>query len=142
MRSAKRQSGAVLFVTLIMLTVMTLFGLSVLNMQTTEWRVIGNIQAKQRLQADVQQALEDVLSAADYFSAPAGRSVTVNGTSITIGAPVCSGVALVTGYSAVASVAVYESAWTIEASATDTATGAATRISQGVRVRSVSGDCP
>ena len=62
-RSKKsRQRGAVLIIILIMLTVMTLFGISIMNMQLIEWRVIGNAQSKQRVQTDVAQAIEDILS--------------------------------------------------------------------------------
>jgi Tfp pilus assembly protein PilX len=138
----QRQRGAVLLITLIMLSVMTLFGLSMLNMQSTEWRVVSNVQSSLRLQADVQQAIEDILSDPTFFSAPAARSVTVNGNTVAIASPVCTGVNRISGYSAVWNVSVYESAWTVQASATDTVTAAVARVIQGVRVSSVSGDCP
>lgn len=137
-----QQQGAVLIITLIMLSVMTLFGISIMSMQSTEWRVVGNAQAKQRLQADVEQALEDILSDATFFSAALARTATVNGNVISISSPVCIGVNRISGYSAVSNVSVYETAWTVEASATDAVTGAVARVTQGVRVSSVAGDCP
>jgi len=142
-RSKKsRQRGAVLIIILIMLAVMTLFGISIMNMQLTEWRVIGNAQSKQRVQADVAQAIEDILSDTTFFATPSARTVTINGNEISIGAPVCTGVNRVSGYSAVSNFAVYDVAWTVEASATAATTGAVALVTQGVRVTSVSGDCP
>ena len=137
-----RQQGAVLIITLIMLSVMALFGISIMNMQLIEWRVIGNAQSKQRLQADVAQAIEDILSDTTFFATPSARTVTVNGNEISIGAPVCTGVKRVSGYSAVSDFSVYDVAWTVEASGTDATTGAVALVTQGVRVTSVSGDCP
>ncbi len=137
-----RQCGAILIITLIMLAVMTLFGISIMNMQLIEWRVIGNAQSKQRVQADVAQAIEDILSDTTFFTTRSARTVTVNGNEISISAPVCTGVNRVSGYSAVSNFSVYDVAWTVEASATDATTGAVALVTQGVRVTSVSGDCP
>ena len=59
---ARRQSGAVLLVSLVLLVVMTLFALAALNFTNTQARIAGNVQVRNELKVAAQQAIEDVIS--------------------------------------------------------------------------------
>ena len=71
------QRGAALFVSLIMLVVITLFVLSAINMSTVNLRITANTQAKQEAIAATQQAIEQVISR-NFTADPQAASITVN----------------------------------------------------------------
>lgn len=60
--NGRRQSGAVLLVSLVLLVVMTLFALAAMNFTNTQARIAGNVQVRSELKAAAQQAVEQVIS--------------------------------------------------------------------------------
>lgn len=72
-----RQRGAALFVSLIMLVVITLFVVAAINMSTINLRITANTQARQEAIAAAQQAIEQVISR-NFTTSPQATSITVN----------------------------------------------------------------
>ena len=142
MRTLKQQRGATLVVSLVMLVVITLFVLSSINLNTTNLRIIGNMQSKSSIGFDAQQAIEDILSNLANFDTPVAQNVTVNGTSVAVSAPGCLGVSAASGYTAVWDITLYDTNWVVNATASDPATGASVVVTQGVRIRLPSNNCP
>ena len=142
MRTLTKQRGAVLVVSLVMLTVITLFVLSSISLNTTDLRIIGNMQSRSTLEYYAQQAIEDALSTYANFNAPAAQNVTVNGTPVAVSAPGCLGTNAASGYTAVWDVTLYDANWVVIATVSDPATGASAVVTQGVRIRQPSSYCP
>ena len=65
-----RQQGATLMIALIMLIMLTLFAISAMNTSTTNLRVVGNMQARAEAEAASQTAIEAVISAPTFTTAP------------------------------------------------------------------------
>lgn len=70
-RSASRQGGATLMVTLIMLIMLTLFAISAMNTSTTNLQVVGNMQIRNEALASTQQTLEATVSTTAFIDTPA-----------------------------------------------------------------------
>jgi Tfp pilus assembly protein PilX len=141
-RSAKRQSGAVLLVSLVILMVITLFVVSSANMSFTDLRVVGNFQRKMVMNQSVQQAIEQVLSNLANFNTPVAQTITINGISVVVSAPQCLATTTAAGYTAVNNITLYDTNWSVSATATDAVTGATATINQGVRIRLPTNFCP
>jgi Tfp pilus assembly protein PilX len=75
--SARTQRGAALFISLIMLIVITLFVLSAINMSTVNLRITANSQARTEGVAAAQQAIEQVISK-DFTINPQAATVPVS----------------------------------------------------------------
>lgn len=142
MMSPKRQRGAVLLVSLIILMIITLFVVSSANLTSSDLRIVGNLQSKMTISRSVQQAIEEVLSNVNNFTSPAAQSITVNGIPVAISAPVCLGTSPAAGYTAVNNITLYDTNWSVTATATDALTGATATINQGVRIRLPTNFCP
>jgi Tfp pilus assembly protein PilX len=65
-----RQRGATLFVTLIMLVVISLFLVSAMNTANTNLKVVGNMQARNEAIAVAMETIETVLSTPTFISSP------------------------------------------------------------------------
>jgi hypothetical protein len=74
---ARPQRGAALFISLVMLVVITLFVLSAINMSTVNLRVTANSQARSEGIAAAQQAIEQVISK-DFTTDPQEASIPVS----------------------------------------------------------------
>lgn len=91
-----RQRGTALVVSLIMLVLITLFGIAVVNMSSVNLRVANNEQVKAQSVASAQQAIEQVAST--NFPAnpqPLTVAVDVNGDgnsdyNVAVAKPVCN----------------------------------------------------
>ena len=141
MKTPRRQQGSVLVICLVMLVVITMFGLSSVSSSVVNLKVIGNTQSLKSLETSTVQALEQVIGSLASFQAPAAQTLTVNDYSIAVTAPVCLGSGPAAGYSALSSVSPEETYWELQATATDPATGASVQMSQGVRIRMNAGSC-
>lgn len=75
---AQGQRGATLLITLVMLVLLTLFAISAINMSSTNLNIVGNMQARMEAQAAGKQAIEQVLSSAANFLAPAAQTINVD----------------------------------------------------------------
>ena len=158
MGPAKRQRGAVLLVSLVILMIITLFVISSANMSSSDLRMVGNFQNRMVQSQNAQQGIEIVLSDLNAFTVvspipPFPRAVMVNrfplsaggmsaGDAVTVNAPVCLGTVIAAGYTAVNNITLYDTTWSLTATSTDAITGATATITQGVRIRLPSGFCP
>src|SRR5215472_18715085 len=92
----RRQRGAALVVSAIMLVLLTLFALAVINMSTVNLRVANNEQIRTQSIASAQQAIEQVAST--NFPAnpqPVTIPVDINGdgtadVTVAVAKPVCN----------------------------------------------------
>jgi Tfp pilus assembly protein PilX len=142
MSSRHHQRGAVLFVSLIMLVMITLFVVSSINLSSADLRIIGNLQSKRAMNQSAQQAIEQVISSIANFDGPVPQTITVNGIPVSVSAAGCLGTTTATGYSAVSNITVYDTNWSLTATATDPVTGATATVTQGVRIRMPTNYCP
>jgi Tfp pilus assembly protein PilX len=142
MRSRQRQRGAVLLVSLVILMLITLFVVSSANISSTDLRVVGNFHRKMLMTQSVQQAIEEVLSNLSNFDTPVAQTMTINGIAVAVSPPRCLGTTTAFGYTAVNNITLYDTNWTVSATATDVLTGATATIDQGVRIRLPTNFCP
>lgn len=142
------QRGMTLAVGLIMLLVLTLFALAAMRLSTSSLRTVGNMQITSEAASAAQTAIEQVLSSTTAFTAPASQTITVpvNRTdfSVAVAAPVCIRAVPISGNSFNnQALALQDTYWDVQATATDTQSGASVVIHQGVRVRlSSTATCP
>ena len=143
MPSFQKQNGATLFVSLIILLMMTLFAISSINLSTINLKVVGNMQATKLLDAEAQVALEQVISESSNFLTPTSTTVVTTYGTVTVSTPVCLDSQTATGYSAVNTAIIPDdNTWEIISSVTDDLTGATSTIHTGVKMRMLAGNCP
>jgi Tfp pilus assembly protein PilX len=155
MRTHRRpagQAGSALVVSLIMLTLLTLFVLSAINSGTINLRVAGNTQSQDEARGAGQQAIEQFVSSyANFFPAPAsqagtGYDVNNDGTadySVSIATPTCRrasqqiparSVDCANGLKSTPPLVCWDTLWDVTATATDAKTGTQQVITQGVSI--------
>ncbi|HYG54825.1 MAG TPA: PilX N-terminal domain-containing pilus assembly protein [Burkholderiales bacterium] len=78
------QRGATLFITLIMLVVISLFLVSALNTATTNLKVVGNMQARNEAIQVAQEAIETVVSSTLFISNPSNAVLNPCGSANTL----------------------------------------------------------
>ena len=140
--TVRRQQGAVLIVSLLMLVVLTLLAVSAINTSTVNLRIVDNMRAQQEVESTTQRAIEQVLSDVDNFSSPAAQTLTIDGHNVAISQPQCVRFRPATGYSAKWGLAPEDTTWEVDASLTDASTGAQANIRQGIEIRMTAGNCP
>ena len=141
--TVKRQRGATLIITLIMLVILTLFAVSGFNLSSVNLKIVGNFQQQKTMEAVAQQAIEQVISTASPFNlTPAASTVTVSGYSVAVSKPVCNYDVTAQGYTKkIGELTPEDTDWEIQATVSDPL-GAQATIVQGVRVRLLAGNCP
>lgn len=143
MAMPRRERGAVLLMSLILLLMMTVFAVSSVNMSNLGLKVIGNMQNQKVMDSAAQQALEQVISTATGFGlTPLEQTINVDGNSVTVSAPACLYSQRTTGYDADSELAPQDNFWHVTATVTDNASGATATIHQGVEMRQLAGNCP
>jgi Tfp pilus assembly protein PilX len=139
-----QQRGAVLIVSLVMLVVLTLFVLSSTRIATGNLKIVGNIQAKQNVEAVAQTVIEQVLSAITPFYSPTS-AVTITGVpsgmTATVANRTCIRATPATGYSAVSGVSPEDTFWNVSVTVNDPVLNTSRTINQGVRIRLPAGNC-
>lgn len=142
--SANAQRGSVLFISLILLVAMTMIAVASARVSTTQLGVVGNAQSVQLVESAAQLGVEEVVGRIDAFSDPT-QSITVGnlpaGINVSVSDRRCLATTPATGFSAVMQLVPEDTLWAVDVQATDSFTGAAANISQGVRVRMLSGSC-
>lgn len=76
MKAARRQAGATLMVTLIMLIMLTLFAVSAMNTSTTNLQVVGNMQSRTEALEASRVAIETTISTPQFYETP-GNAIPV-----------------------------------------------------------------
>lgn len=147
------QRGATLLITLILLVMITLFVTSMIQLSSTNLKVVGNMQSQRALESSAQQAVEGSISSITFFNDAIGSTgqwpsgttsvnQTVNGYTVAIARPTCIRSTTATGYSATSNISPEDTNWEIASSATDSVTGAQINMVQGVKMRLPAGNCP
>lgn len=138
------QDGATLIVALVMLVLLTMLAVSAINLSTTNLKIVGNMQAQKYMDAAAQEAIEQVMSTSDTFTAPATATVSTTMGNVTVTQAVCLGGQVAKGYSAVvANIIPQDNTWELVATTDpDPVTGASATIHQGVQMRMLAGNCP
>jgi Tfp pilus assembly protein PilX len=138
----RRQSGTTLFVTLIMLVILTLMVVGSINLNNNSLKVVGNMQTQKSADGAAQVAIESLISTYAYFAAPAVATLTVDGYSVNVASPVCKRATLAAGYQYDDPMAPEDTHWEVQASATDSSSGAGAVMHQGIKMRLPAGNCP
>jgi len=125
-----------------------------IRLSSTNMKVVGNMQMQQALAASAQQAIEGLIGSSNFYTDQingtgpwaSGHTTyaapqTVNGYTVTLNKPTCVGDVTAQGYSAVAGTAPQDTYWEVEAIASDSVSGAAADVIQGVKVTLPSGNC-
>ena len=138
-----RQRGATLVVVLIMLVILTLFGISAVNLSNSNLRVVGNLQARKQAEAIAMQTAEQVMSSMSYFNVPTpATTTTVDNYKRDISQRVCQYATAASGYSAIQPIVPEDTQWDYFVTVTDNLTNAKARVWQGTRIRMLAGNCP
>lgn len=139
----RRERGVTLLIVLIMLVVLTLFGLTAINLSTSNLQVVGNMQQRKNNEAIANQAIETVLSSINYFNNPALALAYTPpaGVNVTLANRVCLFAAPASGYSAVQPIVPEDTHWEVRVTVQDTITAARTVVTQGVKIRMLAGYC-
>lgn len=142
----RRQRGAVLIVSLLLLVAMTLLGVATINSSTVNLMVVGNLQSQKAAEAAAQEGIEVVLSGIQAFEAADGSfepfQQPVSGDQVALIERVeCRNSAPADGYSATLEVVPEDNTWEVVARHT-APDGAEARVRQGVRIRQTMGLCP
>jgi len=142
-----RQTGTTLIISLIMLVLLTLIGISAINSSTTNLRIAGNMQAMDEARGAAQQAIELLMSSRTNFDpSPTGAPATwysvdnsgTNQYSVTVATPVCKAASLqiparspqcVTGVAS--PLPCWDTLWEVTATAVDPKTGVTQTVVQG-----------
>lgn len=80
--SLKQQRGAILIVALIMLTLVTLIGVSSFNMVKIDLQVAHNAEVRAQAASFAQVAIDDVISSGDFWKAAASTRKYFNGVTV------------------------------------------------------------
>lgn len=139
----RRQRGMTLIIGLMLLVVITLLGVSMASLSTSNLQVVRNAQTEQARIAVAQQAVEQVLGNADYFMAPTSAVAVANagGMQVTVSDRTCTRYMTASGYSATAGLAPVDTVWTFTVTVSDPTTAASTVVTQGVKMRMLAGSC-
>ncbi len=140
---SKKQRGMTLVIALVMLVVITILGISAIRMSSSSLQIVGNMQWRKAAENLAMTAIEQTMnSSAPFYSPTAVVAFTAPaGYTVTIGNRTCLRSTPATGYSALSAVAPEENYWEFSVAVNDTITGASTSMTQGVKVRQLSGSC-
>lgn len=144
LQSASRQRGAVLFITLIVLVAAILLGITLSGLSRSNLQIVRNNQSEQLRIATAQRAIEQVLSDVNNFNSPtASISIaSTNGMQVTVSNRACLRSVAASGYSAVSgSMPPIDTIWSFTVTVIDPVTGGSTVITQGARIRMLTGAC-
>ncbi len=139
-----QQRGSVLFISLILLVAMTMIAVATARVSTTQLRLVGNVQAVQRVESVAQMGVEEVVGRIDAFSNPTGAITLANvpaGINATVSDRRCLAAVPAPGFSAVMQMSPEDTLWEVDVQVSDDFTGTTTTVTQGVRVRMLAGSC-
>lgn len=140
-----KQQGTTLFVTLVFLVVISLFGVSAINSSSMNLRIAGNMQFQQQAMAAAQQGIETAIGSLTTFTAPAAQTVNVdinndgaNDFTASVSAASCQTTTPVAGNDSELCAGGFcdkDTNWELVSSVNDSTTGAKVIVHQGVKIR-------
>jgi hypothetical protein len=140
-KSAVHQSGAILAISLIVLVILSAAALSAVNIARIDLKIASNVQSQEIVSNNLNQSIEKYISDIAVFNEPAKASDKVGIASIEIAKSECVVSKPSAGYSALSGISPEDTYWKIEATARDSVTGVATAVTQGVKIKMLSGHC-
>ena len=146
---ARGQRGATLIIGLIMIVLITLIVVNAFTLSSSNLKSVGNMQVREEAIAAANQAIEKVISAPFTNSLGTQSFVVdingdgVNDYTVAIATPTCIGAKQASSAApsdvelgaAMSTGSSWNTDWDIDATVTDSATGASVRVREGVRVR-------
>ncbi|MEX1080642.1 MAG: PilX N-terminal domain-containing pilus assembly protein [Halofilum sp. (in: g-proteobacteria)] len=142
MQRPRLQSGAVLVVSLLLLTVMTLLVLSAINTGNLNMRILENTRAKQEAEAVAELAVNEFFSDPTNFDPPSGGEISKGDYTVTIKDPECVATRPAEGYTAVEDTVIpRDTTWQSRATL-EHGGSADVSIVFGVEIRMPQGSCP
>lgn len=144
----KNQHGITLFVSLVLLVLITLMVTTAFSLSNTNLKSVGNMQARNEAVSAANKAIEQVISSS-FTTSPAAETINVdinndNSTDyiVSIATPVCvqssidapANLSSVTLPITMTSTSSWNTLWEIEAVVNDAITGAKTTVRSGTRV--------
>ena len=138
----KNQHGAVLLMALMFLILLTLIGIAAVNSTSSGFKVVSNMQSRAYAMSLAQAAVEQVISSSTLFYTPANPDIILDGQTINMTVPVCTGTSPAAGYElGQSAVTPVDNHWSVGANVTDSITKANVSIRQGVKMRQTQGSC-
>lgn len=165
----KKQEGAVLIISLIMLVALTIGVMAMVNLSSSQFQVINNMGQQKALEAAAREGIEIAMNQQELFSKkvmagtseppPAwadagvgnldyvtGGEILVDpaltrGYEVTVNIPFCYGSRTAPGYSALSAVAPEDTHWEVTARAVNRSNGAMAEVVEGVKIRLGAGNC-
>lgn len=149
----RKQSGAVLLISLVMLVVLTLFAISMINGSSTGLRIVSNFQAQKVVEQGLHTEMARLISNPASFSTPVVQpDVCINGVDtactggylVKVGMPICINSGPASGYSKkIGELAPQDNDFEVNATVVDPANTANIYMTvvEGVRVRMLAGSC-
>lgn len=146
----KRESGVItIFVSLLLLILITVLITTAFSLSTTNLRAVGNIQARDEALAAAQDVIERVIQS-EFYEDPAAAVETINvkvaaaslpGYDVNVLEPICKRATPVTidskssvtlpGFTATAA---WNTLWEVNVISTSAGSGASTTVTQGINV--------
>jgi hypothetical protein len=136
------QRGSTLIIALILLVIVTLFGISAISSSIINLRISRNVQLAAEAQGAAQRVIDAKISDPATFNTPAtaGSTATIDATgasnnyTVVFDQPACYSLRPIPGYSySISGQAPKNLNWRLRATATDSATGASVQIRQGMQ---------
>lgn len=142
-RFSNRESGTSLIIGLMLLVIVTLLGLSMSALSSSNLKIVRNYQNQQMRLALAQRAVEQVLSDANYFTAPTSpvNLADAGSMQVTVSNRTCTRSYTATGYSATSGLAPIDTAWSFTVTVTDPQVNASTVVTQGVKLKMLASSC-
>jgi hypothetical protein len=135
-----RARGTTLVITLIMLVLLTMFGVSAVTLSSSTASIVGNMQAKKTTDAIAQRVVDQVISEGlfgDKRAVPVIPSWTPAGMTINVTARYCKAFA-----PQLLDPQLGTATWEFDVCVTDSFTGAKSYLRQGVAVKTLTAGTP
>ena len=151
-RCSRRQTGAALITSLLMLLVLTIIAITTVQTTSVDSRIAYNTQVQQEAEAVGQRVIADIISDIKNFYNPAAKDITVGNLKAAVKIPVCVGEGPIRDpvtkrevYSARFPQAPRENNWELEVTVNENeankATGLNVVMTQGVAISQLAGYC-
>jgi hypothetical protein len=140
MHSLRRQRGATLIITLVMLVMLTMFAISAVMLASSSAMIVGNLQAKKTVDGIAQRVIDQVISEGlfgDLRALPVAPSWTPAGMTIEVTTRYCRAF-----QQTLLDPQFGTATWEFDVCVKDSFTGAKSYIRQGVAVKTFSAGTP
>lgn len=140
-KSIHRQEGAILAISLIVLVILSAAALSAVNIARIDLKIASNVQSQEMVSNNLNQSLEKHISDIAVFNEPEKAHDQVGIADIEIAKSECVASKPSSGYSALSGISPEDTYWKIEATARDSVTGVSMAVTQGMKIKMLSGYC-